>query len=131
MTSHTAAPDNFKRETERFRPEAESADTSPQRLRDIAAGVTHEPTLRAIARNPNTPAEVLWQLASRFPREVLGNPVLPLLHLENFDVGSTIPAFAAQHLLCVDELPSWMLDAFQRGPNNTASLLKEDIENHY
>jgi 3-methyladenine DNA glycosylase AlkC len=43
-------------------------------------------TRQNVAANPNTPTEVLLRLANEFPREVLSNPVFPLLFLENLNI---------------------------------------------
>lgn len=43
-------------------------------------------TRQKVAANPNTPTEVLLNLAHEFPREVLSNPVFPLLFLENLNI---------------------------------------------
>lgn len=42
--------------------------------------------LAAVAQNPNAPLVLLRYLAERFPREVLANPALPLLLLEDPNV---------------------------------------------
>ena len=39
-----------------------------------------------VAANPNTPTETLLCLANEFPREVLSNPVFPLLLLEDLNI---------------------------------------------
>ncbi|KAF3887348.1 MULTISPECIES: variant leucine-rich repeat-containing protein [Nostocales] len=65
-------------------PEEEASDqnTPAERLRELAAkGNT---TIRsAVAQNPNTPPDLLLQLFYFLPVEVLNNPAIPLLLLEN------------------------------------------------
>jgi hypothetical protein len=53
--------------------------TSPERLRELA----EFPECSAlVAQNPNAPPDVLVRLMRSHPREVLENPVLPILSLE-------------------------------------------------
>lgn len=111
--------------------EANTTTTTPGRLGEIAHGSRDDNVLRAVALNPNTPVTALWHLAARFPREVLSNPVLPLLSLENPDLGLAIPPLAALRFLCVDDLPSWMINGIAHSPPVNASLVKEAVRTHY
>lgn len=61
---------------------AASPDTSPEQLRELAAISSKSISFR-VAANPNTPIDVLWKLGTKFPKQLLENPVLPLLLLEN------------------------------------------------
>jgi 3-methyladenine DNA glycosylase AlkC len=61
---------------------AQNPSTPSELLRKLAS--SGEAIARSrIAANPNTPIEVLQELADEFPKEVLDNPVFPLLSLEN------------------------------------------------
>ena len=40
---------------------------------------------KAVAANPNTPIETLLSICFEFPREVIDNPIIPLLLLESPD----------------------------------------------
>jgi hypothetical protein len=111
--------------------EATHVQTAPERLRHIFASSPGAPVLRALSKNPNTPSDVLWKLAAKFPREVLENPVLPLLHLENSDVGNAIPEAAALGFLCLDDLPGWMLSSFAHGPLGRNAEIKAAIGQHW
>ncbi|MCL6526889.1 MAG: hypothetical protein K6T57_08390 [Thermaceae bacterium] len=83
--------------------EAQDPRCKPERLRRLAS-LTEE-VRRAVAANPNTPAEVLVRLAVRYPQEVLQNPVLDLLLLVNPNWLAEIPAFARNRLLAQPSVP--------------------------
>ena len=55
---------------------------TPELLRELANS-SDATTRKNVAGNPNTPTEALQQLGDEYPKEVLDNPVLPLLFLEN------------------------------------------------
>ena len=57
-----------------------------------------------LAQNPGVPLDLLWQLAPRHPREVIGNPVLQLVMLARPDLGG-IPPSALTALLRSGFLP--------------------------
>ncbi len=61
--------------------EASDPTTSLQRLTELAKQGDKD-TKKAVAANPNTPPELLSKLAEDFPGQVLQNPVLDLLLLE-------------------------------------------------
>ena len=70
---------------------AQNETTSPETLRELAQ---HEDrrVRQYVAQNPNTPAEVLLNICFEFPSEVINNPVIPLLILENpYILTSKIP----------------------------------------
>jgi hypothetical protein len=55
---------------------------TPALLRDL--GNSRDTIIRShVAANSNTPTDVLHKLSDEFPNQVLSNPVLPLLFLEN------------------------------------------------
>jgi hypothetical protein len=58
--------------------------TPAERLRELGK-IGINPLGKAIAQNPNTPTDILMKLFWHFPIEVLNNPVLDLLLLENPD----------------------------------------------
>lgn len=62
--------------------EALDETTPSERLRELAAS-SQMKTRFAVAQNPNTPVDVLITLFSEAPLDVLNNPVIPLLLLEN------------------------------------------------
>ena len=61
---------------------AQDETTSPETLRELAR---HEDcqVRQYVAKNPNTPVEVLLNICFEFPSEVINNPVIPLLLLED------------------------------------------------
>lgn len=68
--------------TELARLVAQNPSSPAQLLREL--GESSDATTREnVALNPNTPTQVLQKLGDEFSKEVLDNPVLPLLFLEN------------------------------------------------
>lgn len=134
-TSHTAGPagqlTRAAAERESLLREASDAQTSPPRLAQLAYASPDRELSRLLAQNPNTPASILWMLAATHPREVLENPVLPLLHLENANLGHAIPESAALALLSSSNLPAWMLEAFHSGPINPKESVREALRQHH
>ena len=61
-----------------------------------------------VAAHPNTPAELLGQLAAEFPAEVLGNPALPLLRLAHPNLLKDWPDAALLALLKLPQVPDWL-----------------------
>ncbi|MEG4320446.1 MULTISPECIES: HEAT repeat domain-containing protein [unclassified Microcoleus] len=114
--------------------ELASKSTAPQRLielarltTDIAQVVANNPsapanllrelsvssdaTIRAhVAANPNTPTEVLLELGSEFPEQLLGNPIFSLLLLENPNLVEQIPLTTLRSILCVESVPGFFLE---------------------
>jgi hypothetical protein len=91
------------------RSDAADPTTSSERLAELAQDHTMAPL---VAGNPNAPFDLLCELANQFPREVLANPVLPLLYLEDPRQFGAWPATVALNLLRDEEdLPAWFVDA--------------------
>lgn len=84
--------------------EAQNPQTAPQRLRALASERSPE-VRRAVARNPNTPEDVLLRLAVHFPEEVLANPLIDLLLLVNPNWLAEIPGYARNRLLGHPQAP--------------------------
>lgn len=61
---------------------ARDETTSPEILADLAKS-EDDRTRQYVAKNPNTPVEILLNICFEFPNEVINNPVIPLLVLEN------------------------------------------------
>lgn len=117
--------------------EATSHNTSPQRLREIAAmndelarlvasnsvadsNLLTELALkarnnkdvelqRAIASNPNTPTQFLVELAKLFPQEFFSNPVYDLLILENVNLFRNFRKKLLLKLVCTYNAPESFL----------------------
>ena len=77
-------------------------------LRELAANFDRE-LLAAITNNPNTPPDILWQLAADFPQQLLSNPVFELLFLENPNLLEEMPEETAIALLKQETIPEWFL----------------------
>src|SRR5579884_3030606 len=79
--------------------------TLPARLEQLAQSEELAPL---VAGNPNTTAQMLLRLAEKHPREVLANPVLPLLVVESPEQFTHMPPKTALRLLSVETLPEWL-----------------------
>jgi hypothetical protein len=82
---------------------AASPNTDPQILRKLEIR-------RSIARNPNTPTDLLWQLGIDFPEEILANPIFELLQLERLHLAAEIPHCTLTSLLQCDRVPRAFMD---------------------
>ena len=88
--------------------EAVDPTATPERLTELADAP--DPAVRrAVASNPNTPLPVLYALAVEFAAEVLANPVLPLLMLEDPNLLVRAPAATVLALLRSDSITAPML----------------------
>ena len=67
---------------EQARQIAQDETTAPKLLAELANS-EDKPTRQAVAANPNTPAEILLNICFDFPNEVINNPIIPLLSLED------------------------------------------------
>jgi hypothetical protein len=69
---------------------AQNSCTAPELLRELgnSSDVT---THQHVAANPNTPTEVLLKLGSKFPQQLLDNPIFSLLLLENPNLVNEMP----------------------------------------
>jgi hypothetical protein len=63
-----------------------------------------------VTENPNTPLKVLFHLGSQFPKQLLKNPALPLILLENPNAFAEIPTQALLKLLEQPEAPYPLLE---------------------
>jgi hypothetical protein len=94
---------------ERSRMVANNPSTPPEELRKLADS-SDAITRSHIAANPNTPTEVLLLLCAEFPAQVLNNPILSLLFLENPNVFNTIPLDSLLILLQQEKVPVFFLE---------------------
>lgn len=67
---------------DKIRQIAEDETTAPGVLAQLAKSQDYY-TRKYVAANPNTPPEILLSICREFPDEVMNNPVIPLLILEN------------------------------------------------
>ncbi len=98
-----------------FVAEATNPETSPERLRWLASWGRR--VQRAVASNPNTPEYILLWLAGNYTQEVLNNPVLPLLMLENPGLPAEFPVLALRKILQMAEPPREFFGPLVRHPN--------------
>lgn len=59
----------------------------------------------AVAKNPNTPTNVLMELGADFPKQFLENPAFSLLQLENPNLPALMPSGTVQSLIKQEEVP--------------------------
>ncbi|MEB3178490.1 MAG: hypothetical protein VKL59_05530 [Nostocaceae cyanobacterium] len=85
-----------------------------RKLCDIQDTVTR----RNVTANPNTPSQVLLKLGAEFPRELLANPIFPLLFLENPNLISEIPSNTLESLLTQKSVPSFFLEMIAKTDKN-------------
>lgn len=88
---------------------ANNPSTPPEELRKLADS-GDAITRSHVAANPNTPTEVLLNLGGEFPGQVLNNPILPLLFLENPHLFTTIPLDSLLILLQQEKVPIFFLE---------------------
>lgn len=84
-------------------------NTNPEILRELAIDRDRQ-LRRAIASNPNTPTDLLWQLGVDFPEAILANPIFELLQLEHLDLAAKIPPATLTSLLRCDRVPKALMD---------------------
>ncbi len=109
--------------------EAKNPETSPERLaqlalleekiaREVAKNISTPPealkllgssrddtTRKYVAGNPNTPLEVFSKLAMQFPKEVLNNPLLPILLMSDANFLEQFPSASLKNMLKRPEMP--------------------------
>lgn len=69
---------------------AKNLNTPPETLRKLA-DIGDKDIRREVASNPNTPTDLLLNLGTEFPGELLNNPVFSLLLLENLNLLEEMP----------------------------------------
>lgn len=97
-TSHIAEEELASMTPELTRVVAANIYTTPEILLSLSSNKDYE-TRKAIASNPNTPTEILFQLGVEFPHELLENPVFSLLLLENPNLFQELPEDTQASLL--------------------------------
>ena len=71
-----------KRAIQQKETQARDENTSPETLAELAKNEYYQ-TRKYVASNPNTPLNILESLAREFPAEIMTNPILELLILDN------------------------------------------------
>ena len=96
--------------------EVANSEQTDERVLKLLASSKDRPTLRAVARNPNTPTETLFALAPEFPRPFFCNPVFDWLLLENPDRILEMGKGVIRKILRVKDCPASMIEwAVERG----------------
>ena len=88
---------------------AQDASTPPTVLKKLSASKT-KGVRREVAKNPNTPIEVLYTLGEEFPKEFLENPSLPLLLLEEPKLFERIPSKTLAKILQLEEVSDFLIE---------------------
>ncbi len=88
---------------------ASNANTAPELLRNLASKKDYL-IRQALVKNPNTPIDVLWKLGRDFPEELLNNPILSLLYIENPNLVEEIPVKTLYSILMLDNAPIYFLE---------------------
>lgn len=83
---------------------AKNANADPELLRLLSTSTDYI-TRQNVAINPNTPTPILLDLGAEFPQELLANPILSLLLLENVNFLEQIPLKALRSLVKQDNVP--------------------------
>lgn len=114
---------------------ASAVDTSVVVLEELS--LHPQPEVReAVARNPNTPTEVLLKLGKEFPDAITANPIFNLLLLENPEShfvrlslarSTTTSESAIAQLSKIED--EEILCAVARNPNTSLHILEQLVEN--
>jgi hypothetical protein len=95
---------------------AQRSTTSPEQLQELAQSAKQD-VRQGVAGNPNTPTAVLLKLGEEFPAQLLNNPILPFLLLENPRLVEDIPPSTLQNLLKQDNVPASFLEYAADSPS--------------
>jgi hypothetical protein len=82
-----------------------------------------------VAANPNTPTEVLLKLGSKFPQQLLDNPIFSLLWLENPNLVNEMPISTLISLLKLENVPVSLLEQAVNRGYDTSAVLLDDVFN--
>jgi hypothetical protein len=99
-----------------FLEEALDENTPTERLREISRK-GNKGIRNAIARNPNTPPDILVEYFYEFPNHVLHNPALELILLENPDFFNEL--VSNNPFVFNDELPLFFVEWASRHPKES------------
>lgn len=88
---------------------AENIETSPELLVKLASHKS-KAVRQAVASNPNTPTETLFDLSICFPKEFLNNPIFELLLLEDSQFIKKIPTVILSILIQQNNVPQLLLN---------------------
>jgi hypothetical protein len=100
----------------------------PELLRELSN--SSDTTIRQnVAANPNTPTEVLLTLGSKFPQQLLDNPIFSLLWLENPNLVNEMPISTLISLLKLENVPVSLLEQAVNRGYDTSAVLLDDVFN--
>lgn len=107
---------------------AKNPHTPPKALKKL--GSSRDKYIRkAVAGNPNTPADIMSGLGGQFPMELLGNPALDLLLLENPDLFSEMPIGTLRSLAKRENCPEGLLVYMAREHHQDENLQRSLVQN--
>lgn len=107
--------------------EANNPSTSPERLRALA-NMANPEILHSIAGNPNTPPDILYRLLLKFPYQVCGNPVFPLIQMENPAFLTEVDCAGILKLLELPDLPKLLVGIMIYHQNR--EVIKKLLQHH-
>ncbi|NJL64818.1 MAG: hypothetical protein HC903_27150 [Methylacidiphilales bacterium] len=110
-----------------FLEEALDENTPTERLREISRK-GNKAIRNAIARNPNTPPDILVEYFYEFPAHVLHNPALELILLENPDFFNEL--VSNNPFVFNDELPLFLLNGHRVIPRSRFVSLLLVVRKH-
>lgn len=84
---------------------AKNPSAPPDLLEDLFYHQEDEELHQNIVSNPNTPIDALLELGAEFPRELVNNPVFPLLLLENPHLFDEMPSNTIISILRLNDIP--------------------------
>lgn len=85
--------------------EASNKNTSAKRLKEIFLTYSHSKIKKALATNPNTPLEILFQLGEEYPAQLLENSALNLSSVENPSLFAKMPEKTLINILKLPQTP--------------------------
>jgi len=107
---------------------AKNPCTPPKALKKLGSS-RDKYTRKAVAGNPNTPADIMSGLGGQFPMELLGNPALDLLLLENPDLFSEMPIGTLRALAKRENCPEGLLVYMARAHHQDENLQRSLVQN--
>jgi hypothetical protein len=81
---------------------------APAKLLEQLSNNANSSLKKAVCANANTPIDILWKLAIKFPQQLLENPILDCLFLENSHLLDNIPIKVLKKLLKLTEVPEYL-----------------------
>ena len=117
--------------------EALDPNTSPQRIKEILDFENHEIS-QALAKNPNTPENILIELFKKYSTEVLNNPKFWLILSKQEKVSEQICCkyrkFLIDYIMNQEHLPSFLIESAINISNpliHLALTYRTDIPDYY